>query len=342
VGGHYHATIFSDKAYNWKNIFADCGNMKVTLEELEIFIAVVDIGSMTAAAEHLGQPVSTISRLLSRLEEKLQVTLLRRTTRRLDLTDEGKGFLKDARNILETVRQAQDRLMERQERLSGPLHIDAATPFMAHVLVPLIPGYRALHPDVALTLSSNEGYIDLLERRVDIAIRIGELKDSTMHSRLLGHSRVRLLASPAYLQKHGRPEDIRCLLQHELLGFAQPEALNIWPLQHPDGRPVHITPTVMSCSGETLRQLALQGMGIVCLSDFMTAREVADGRLVEVLPQLTIKNSKPVHAVYYQHSAISGKIASMVNYLAEAMAVPETVWQVISERAAPNKKSPRR
>ena len=307
--------------------------MKVTLEELSVFIAVVDTGSMTAAAEHLGQPVSTTSRQLSKLEEKLQITLLRRTTRRLDLTDEGKGFLKDARNILDTVRQAEDRLMERRERLSGSLHIDAATPFMVHVLVPLIPGYRALHPEVDLALSSSEGFIDLLERRVDMAIRIGELKDSTLHSRLLGHTRVRLLASPGYLSKYGVPEDIRGLLQHELLGFTQPEVLNIWPLPQPDGKPFRINPTLMSCSGETLRQLALQGMGIVCLSDFMTSLDVADGRLVEVLPHLTSLQSKPINAVFYQHSAVSARIASMVNYLAEVMRAPESVWELASQSA---------
>ena len=160
--------------------------MRFTIEELTVFLAVVDSGSLTAAAEHLGQPVSTTSRLLARLEDKVQTTLLRRTTRRLDVTDEGHGFARDARNILEAVRTAEDGLMERRERLAGPLRIDAATPYMLHVLVPLMPGYRERHPDVELVLTSNEGFIDLLERRVDLAIRIGELKDSTLHSRLLG------------------------------------------------------------------------------------------------------------------------------------------------------------
>lgn len=300
--------------------------MKITLEEVAVFLAVVDTGSLTAAAEHLGQPVSTTSRLLARLEEKLQTTLLRRTTRRLDLTDEGCNFVHDARQIVESVRVAEDRLMERRGRLAGPLHIDASSPFMLHVLVPLLPGYRAMHPGVDLVLHNNEGFIDLLERRVDLAIRIGELKDSTLHSRLLGQCRNRLVASPAYLARRGTPADAEALLSHELLGFSQPEVLNLWPVQRADGSVVRIQPTLLSSSGETQRQMAIAGMGITYLADFMTARDVAEGRLVEVLPQATLDKPRPVQAVYHQQSAVSVRIASMVNYLAQAMQAPEAEW----------------
>ena len=306
--------------------------MKIVLEEVAVFLAVVDTGSLTAAAERLGQPVSTTSRLLARLEEKLQVTLLRRTTRRLDLTDEGCGFVEDARRILESVRAAEDRLMTRRGRLSGPLYVDASTPLMLHVLVPLMKGYRDLHPEVELILSTEEGYIDLLERRVDLAIRVGELKDSTMHRRLLGHTRVRLFASPDYLREHGVPKSASDLAQHELLGFTKPDSLNVWPLKGVASS--RITPTVFSSSGETLRQLALQGMGIVHLSEFMTAADVAEGRLVEVLKDVTLPTTKPVNAVFYKHSAVSARIASMVDYLARAMASQESLWASGLQRAA--------
>lgn len=293
--------------------------MRFTLEELTVFLAVVDSGSLTAAAEHLSQPVSTTSRLLARLEDKVQTTLLRRTTRRLDVTDEGHGFARDARNILEAVRTAEDGLMERRERLAGPLRIDAATPYMLHVLVPLMPGYRERHPDVELVLTSNEGFIDLLERRVDLAIRIGELKDSTLHSRLLGHSRLRLLASPAYLSKHGCPHTPRELTNHERIGFTQPEILNVWPVAQADGKQMQIVPTIASSSGETLRQMALNGMGIVCLADFMTTADREEGRLVEVLADATLHADRRIQAVYYRHSAVSARIASMVQYLSEVL-----------------------
>lgn len=298
--------------------------MKIELEELVVFLAIVDTGSMTAAAERLGQPVSSVSRLLGRLEEKLATTLLRRTTRRLDLTDEGDAFVGDARGILHAVQAAEDRIVERRGQLSGQLRIDAATPFMLHVLVPLIPEYRSLHPNVTLTLSSNEGFIDLLERRVDLAVRIGELKNSTLHSRLLGHARLRLVASPEYLDRRGTPTTVEELMRHELLGFSEPDSLNVWPLRDPEGKRVRIEPTLKSSSGETLCQLAVQGMGIASFSDFHTSSDLAAGRLVEVLPELTIPVSRPIHAVYYRHSAVSAKIESMVNYLAQAL--PRQPW----------------
>lgn len=298
--------------------------MKISLDEVEVFLAVVDTGSLTAAAEHLGQPVSTTSRLLARLEEKLQVTLLRRTTRRLDLTDEGCGFMDDARNILKSVKSAEERLMKRRGRLSGPLHVDASTPFMLHVLVPLLPGYRKLHPDVELILSNEEGFIDLLERRVDLAIRIGEQKDSTMHRRVLGHTSLRLFASPEYLRQRGMPKDAEDLATHELLGFSKPDSLNIWPLRGTAGR--RIAPTVHASSGETQRQMALRGMGIALMSEFMTTEDEAKGDLVRVMEDALLPATKPVNAVFYEQSAVSARIASMVDYLRIAMDGPERLW----------------
>lgn len=312
--------------------------MKVSLDELAVFLSVVDTGSLTAAADRLEQPVSTTSRLLARLEDKLQVTLLRRTTRRLDLTDEGCGFVEDARVILESVRVAEERLMHRRGRLSGPLYVDASTPFMLHVLVPLMRGYRDLHPEVELNLSTEEGFIDLLERRVDVAFRVGELKDSTLHRRLLGHTTVRLFASPDYLHRRGVPRQAKDLADHELLGFMKPDSLNIWPLR--EAATSKIDPTVFSSSGETLRQLALQGMGIVHLSEFMTAADVAAGHLVEVLQDVTLPIRKPVNAVYYKHSAVSARIASMVDFVAAAMTLPETAWASSGDTSPASPASP--
>ncbi|WP_415873946.1 LysR family transcriptional regulator [Burkholderia ubonensis] len=167
--------------------------MKITLDELQAFTAVVDTESITAAAQQLDLTVSATSRTLARLEEKLKTTLLRRTTRRLELTEEGRAFLQDARAIIESVETAEEQMLARREMPSGRLRVDAATPFMLHVIVPLVRGYRERFPKVELELNSNEGIIDLLERRTDVAIRIGRLKDSTLHSRRIGDSRLRTL-----------------------------------------------------------------------------------------------------------------------------------------------------
>ncbi|MFM0737181.1 LysR substrate-binding domain-containing protein [Paraburkholderia xenovorans] len=293
--------------------------MNITLDELQAFVTVVDSGSITAAAQQLDLTISAASRTLGRLESKLKTTLLRRTTRRLELTEEGRVFLQDARAIIASVEGAEEQMAARRERPSGRLRIDAATPFMLHVIVPLVQGYRERYPHVELEFNSNEGIIDLLERRTDVAIRIGRLKDSTLHSRTIGSSRLRILASPDYLKAHGLPKNRNELAKRSLLGFSQPESLNVWPLAGADDEPYRITPTIWSSSGETLRQLALAGAGIVCLSDFMTERDRREGRLVQLFPRQTEDVRQPISAVYYRNTAISSRIVSFVDYLVEAV-----------------------
>jgi DNA-binding transcriptional LysR family regulator len=293
--------------------------MKITLDELQAFVAVVDTGSITAAAQQLDLAISAVSRTLGRLEDKLKTTLLRRTTRRLELTEEGRAFLQDARAIIASVEGAEEQMAARRERPSGRLRVDAATPFMLHVIVPLVQGYRERYPHVELEFNSNEGIIDLLERRTDVAIRIGRLKDSTLHGKPIGSSRLRILASPEYLKSHGLPKRIDELAKRSLLGFNQPESLNVWPILGPDNEPYRIASTISSSSGETLRQLALAGAGIVCLSDFMTARDRREGTLVQLFPRQTQDVRQPINAVYYRNTAISSRIASFVDYLIGAV-----------------------
>ncbi|MDO5624663.1 MAG: LysR family transcriptional regulator [Pseudomonadota bacterium] len=289
--------------------------MKTTLDEMQTFIAVVEAGSLTAAADRLGQAVSATSRSLARLEDKLQTTLLNRTTRRLALTDEGQAYLARARQIVAAVEATEEDMAARRHAPAGPLRVDAATPFMLHVVVPLLAGYHARYPHVALELVSNEGITDLLERRTDVAIRIGALRDSTLHAAPIATSRLRVLAAPAYLQAHGQPRTVEGLARHALLGFTQPESLNEWPLHTADGQPLHVRPAIRAASGETLRQLALQGQGIVCLSDFMTQADRREGRLRPVLARQTLPVRQPIHAVYYRNTALSARIASFVDYL---------------------------
>ena len=293
--------------------------MKTTLDEMQAFIAVIDSGSITAAAEQLGQTTSGVSRALGRLEEKLGTTLLTRTTRRLQLTEEGDAFLAQARAIVASVEAAEEQIAARRERPVGRLRVDAATPFVLHVIAPQVASYRARYPQVDLEINSSERYIDLLERRTDVAIRIGPLADSTLHARPLGHSRLRVLASPAYLQQHGTPASVAELRQHSLLGFNEPDSLNHWPLPGDTDALLHIQPAVRVSSGETLRRLALEGAGVVCLSEFMTHRDVAAGTLVQLLPELTVEVRQPIHAVYYRNTAVSARITSFLDHLAQAM-----------------------
>lgn len=293
--------------------------MKTTLDEMQVFIAVVDCGSITAAADALQQTISATSRTMTRLEEKLQTTLMRRTTRRLELTEEGSAYLEQARKIIAAVEETEELMRARRNQPAGRLRVDAASPFMLHVIVPLVPGYRKRYPKVELELNSNEGNIDLLERRTDLALRIGSLKDSSLHAVPIGRSRVRVLASPGYLAAHGTPKRVADLREHTLLGFSQLESLNDWPLEDADGQPLHIQPAIRSFSGETLRQLALNDAGIVCLSDFMTRADRQSGALRQLFPRQTLDVRQPVNAVYYRNTAISSRIKSFIDYLVESL-----------------------
>lgn len=289
--------------------------MKITLEELLAYTSVIDSGSITAAADYLDQTTSGISRALSRLEKKLDTTLLRRTTRRLELTEEGHIFLAHARTILGAVENAEEQMMQCRRSPSGKLRVNAAAPFMEHVIVPLIAGFRQTFPQIELELNTDNLNIDLLEKRTDIAIRVGTLRDSTIHARLLANSRVRILASPDYLARFGTPQRVEELKHHSLLGFSQSDSLNLWPLRYQQDDYYAITPTLLASSGETLRQLALQGEGIVRLSDFMTRADQLAGRLVRVLEQETLEMHQPINAVYYSNTPLTARITCFLDYI---------------------------
>ncbi|NVH71498.1 LysR family transcriptional regulator [Paraburkholderia sp. JPY432] len=302
--------------------------MKTSTDELLVFVTVIDSGSITAAAEKLGQTVSGVSRALTRLEQKLDTALVRRTTRRLHLTEEGDAFLRRARAILDALEEAEESVARGRQRPSGRLRVDAASPFMLHCVAPHMTAFSALYPEIRLELTSNERIVDLLEQKVDIAIRIGALQDSTLHARALGESRLRVLASPAYLAEHGEPSTLDALRTHRLIGFTAPEHLNRWPLrergrgtkrvkgQRDEAPLLKIEPSLTASSGETLRQLALSGWGIACLADFMTASDVRDNRLVPILGNLLVDERQPVHAVYYQSASLAGRVQCFLDFIA--------------------------
>jgi len=295
------------------------GPMKTTLDEMQALLAVIDCGTLSAAAEQLGQTTSGVSRALARLEQKLGTTLLTRTTRRLHLTAEGEAFVRQARHIVEAVETAEEQMALRRQRPAGRLRVDAAMPFVLHVIAPLVARYRDQFPDVALEVNSSERYIDLLERRTDLAIRIGPLADSTLHARLLGRCRLQLVAGPGYLQRHGMPDSLSALQGHTLLGFNEPESLNRWPVPGDDEGQLRIRPDIAASSGETLRRLAVEGAGITCLSDFLTHSDRAAGSLVPVLSAQTLDVFQPIHAVYYRNTAVSARVRSFLDVLAAEM-----------------------
>ncbi|GGP66875.1 LysR family transcriptional regulator [Shewanella algicola] len=282
-------------------------------DDLDILLTVVDSGGFSAAADTLNIQVARVSRAVSKIEQQLGVTILNRTTRRIELTDEGRQFVESVRTGLLQLQRAEDELVKRGELPQGRLRVDAASPFVFHQLVPLMQDFRQAYPDIMLELTSNEGYVDLLEKRTDVAIRIGKLNDSTLYARPLGKSALHIVASPAYIARRGAPQKVADLSGHELLGFTEPKALNRWPLKGSE----EITPSISSSNGETLRQLALSGNGIACLSGFMINDDLAAGRLVTLLNQdkINVNDREQVNAMYYKSSTVARRISAFIEFI---------------------------
>ncbi|MCC2958562.1 LysR family transcriptional regulator [Massilia sp. IC2-477] len=291
----------------------------IDVEALIAFSTVIDTGSFSRAAERLGQTPSGVSRTISRLEDALGMTLMHRTTRRLQLTEEGSWLLGRARSLLAELANTEAEAAARRSQPSGLVRVNAATPALDHLLAPLVPEFQDAYPLVQLELVSGETYVDLIEERADLAIRIGALPDSTLNARRLGASRLRVLAAPAYIERHGAPESVEALKAHRTLGFTAPATLNTWPLRHAGGEGWTVTPAVTASSGETVRHLALAGAGLASLSHFLTRADVETGRLVPVLEDATLPWTQPVWAVFYKQGSLAPRVAALVDFLARRL-----------------------
>ncbi|TKE97403.1 LysR family transcriptional regulator [Vibrio kanaloae] len=282
-------------------------------DDLEMVLTVVDAGGFSAAAEALDVQVAKVSRSVSKIESQLGVSIFNRTTRRVELTEEGRQFVGSVRVGLQMIQSAEEEIVSRGELPKGRLRVDAASPFVFHQLVPLVQSFKEAYPDIELELTSNEGFVDLLEKRTDVAIRIGKLSDSTLNARPLGKSLLHIVASPDYLAKRGLPTKPEDLSSHQIVGFAGNKVLNHWPLPNQSD----VAPTVTASNGETVRQLALAGNGIACLSGFMVQEDMAAGRLIPILEQDKLANTdrERVNAVYYKSSSVSKRISAFIDFI---------------------------
>ncbi|MEZ8241216.1 LysR family transcriptional regulator [Vibrio splendidus] len=282
-------------------------------DDLEIVLTVVDAGGFSAAAEALDVQVAKVSRSVSKVESQLGVSIFNRTTRRVELTEEGRQFVDSVRLGLQMIQSAEEEIVSRGELPKGRLRVDAASPFVFHQLVPLVQSFKEAYPDIELELTSNEGFVDLLEKRTDVAIRIGKLSDSTLHARPLGKSLLHIVASPGYLAKRGLPTKPEDLSSHQIVGFAGNKVLNHWPLPNQSD----VAPTVTASNGETVRQLVLAGNGIACLSGFMVQEDMAAGRLIPILEQDKLANTdrERVNAVFYKSSSVSKRISAFIDFI---------------------------
>ncbi|MCQ8877573.1 LysR family transcriptional regulator [Pseudoalteromonas shioyasakiensis] len=286
----------------------------IKTEDLTAFLAVVEHGSFSKAARSEGVQIATLSRAISRLEVELRTTLFNRTTRKVVLTEEGNLFKVHAQQAVRSIKLGIQKLKINKDQPSGKLKIDASLPFMLSQMVPLIGEFNRLYPKVIIEISTNDSVIDLLDNKVDIAFRVGEPADSTLRAKFLGHSPLCIVASPTYLASSGTPHNSRDLKEHILLGFTNAAHLNNWHLLDKS-----FTPEVLpvASSGEVLKHLCINGMGIIALSYYMVHEEIAQGLLVEVLPHSIEHPNKreSVYAVYYKQSELASRISIFLEYV---------------------------
>ncbi|NEX93184.1 LysR family transcriptional regulator [Caulobacter sp. 17J65-9] len=286
--------------------------------EMEVFARVVQYGGLSAAARTLRMTPSAVSKLLTRLEERLGARLINRSTRKLQLTPEGAAFYDRSLRVLADIDEA-EREAAAGSSPRGRVRVNSSVPFGVHQLLPLVPDFLAEHPEVTLDLVLTDQVVDLLEERCDVALRVGPMRPSQLMARKLGQSRMAVVAAPAYLARHGTPTTLEALEGHNRIGFNFARSFEEWPFLV-DGA----IQTVPACGdvqvgdGESARRLAVAGVGLARLGVFHVAEDLAAGRLQAVLEPLNPGDHEDIHAVFMgQGGHLPARVRAFVDFLAE-------------------------
>lgn len=288
------------------------------LRSMEILVAVVDQGSFTAAAETFRISPVMVGKHIRQLEERLGTRLLARTTRRQSLTEIGRQYVEQCRQILAQIAAAETGAEAMRATPRGKLKITAPVSFGSECIAPLMADYLAAYPDVSLELNLNDRMADLVEEGFDAAIRIGALEDSGMVARPLRPYAMVICASPAYLARHGTPRTPDDLARHECVDFLQWSRHMRWRLSGREARHDGVTPEsrFRSNNGQALRMAALHGFGIVMQAEILLAGDIAAGRLVPLLADY-VPAPRLMHLLYPRDRQPTPKLTTFIDFLLE-------------------------
>jgi len=284
-----------------------------------VLAAVVEEGSFSGAARRLGLSKASVSREIAGLERRLGAQLLRRTTRRMSLTEMGEAFHERCRRVAEEAEAAELSVGHLQAEPRGQIRVAAPMSFGHRELAPRLSRFLDRHPQVRVDLDLTDRRVDLVREKFDLSVRIGRPREQTLVLRRLCPVRGLVCAAPAYLERAGTPAEPEDLARHECLDYGPPPRR--WPFR---GGEVRVQGRLNADNGDALRAAALAGLGIVRLPSFLVADDVRTGRLVPLLPG-HFAGGTAVYAVYPESRYLSPKVRAFVDWLAEDLG-PEPAW----------------
>ncbi|MFK3794909.1 MULTISPECIES: LysR family transcriptional regulator [unclassified Pseudomonas] len=278
-------------------------------------------GNFSAAARANGLTPSAISKLITRLEDRLQVRLFQRGTRSLALTEEGAAYLVSAREVINAMAEADSLAEAFPDRVSGSLRIHTMTTFAKHQILPWLPSFLAAYPGLTVDVQVGPQYVDLFDQGLDIAIHSGSLPDSSRIARKIGESAWITCASPDYLARHGTPNTPQDLLDHDCFTFGFHSAWNTWRFRDEAGGvcTVPIAPKAVFAQGDLLREMALSGAGVVKLAQFHIGEDLRQGALVPLLSDFSLPGTEPIYLIHSNRKHLSPRIRVFRDFLEQRL-----------------------
>lgn len=286
--------------------------------EMEVFVQVVQRGGFSSAARSIGMTPSAVSKLVARLEARLGTRLVNRSTRVFKLTSEGCIFFERATRILADIADA-ERIASAGEEPSGRLRLSTSASYGTHVLAAILPEFMRRYPGITVDIIQSDRVVDLLEDRMDVAVRAGPLKSSSLVARKLGDTAMTIVAAPSYADRRGLPRTIEDLERHDTVGLGYTRAMAGWPLTSEGGTIfMPVAGRVHANDGEALRQLVLGGCGIARLANFTIRSDLNAGRLMPVLDEYNPGDREAFHAIHIgQGGPLPSRVRALLDFLAE-------------------------
>lgn len=300
----------------------------MNLTNLEIFSQVYREGSFSAVARQRGVSPSAISRAIGSLEADLSTLLFYRTTRQVAPTEAAQLLVDDLEQPMEALRSIRSRIVDEGDQVSGRLRVSASHSFGIRCLGPHLAEFAALYPGITIDIALTDRVIDIVGERFDLAIRHGPLPDSSLIAKPIMRTRYFACASPAWLERNGQPATVEEIGKLDCLTFPLPGFATIWRFKSPAGEEIEvpIVSTLSANSGLILRESALHGQGIVLLSDWIIGKDLMEGRLIDLFPDMIATPTNyqtAISAVYSNRSRTPKKVSTFVSFLRSRLSTPD-------------------